>query len=90
MGVTVHNKNGSVHTLVLTSRFCMVSVQQGEKTKQSCFFIKQWFTSAYALNYKKPFNISLLRLQLTTEPKLKYHFVALELRIRFYLHSEWF
>ncbi len=37
-GVTVHKYDGSVHTSVLTSRFGMISVQQGGKTKLFFFF----------------------------------------------------
>ncbi len=47
-GVTVHKYDGSVRTSVLTSRFGMISVQQGEKL--FFFFLnKQWFTEQVAL-----------------------------------------
>ncbi len=37
-GVTVHKYDGSVRTLILTSWFGMISVQQGEKLNFSFFF----------------------------------------------------
>ncbi len=37
-GVTVHKYDGSVRTLVLTSRFGMISVQQGEKLNFFFFY----------------------------------------------------
>ncbi len=51
----VHKHDGSVCTLVLTSRFGMVLVQQGEKPKHkiASFFIKQWFTEQIALSLNK-------------------------------------
>ncbi len=43
----VHKYDGSVRTSVLTSRFGMISVQQGE----TLFFFFQWFTEHVALSY---------------------------------------
>ncbi len=47
----VHKYDGSVRTSVLTSRFGMISVQQGEKLNFFFFFFyKQWFTEQAALS----------------------------------------